>query len=316
MKNRNGSYKKILISKDQLEVQSDFLHANIQALKALKLTDHDFTTLYIMLYLRLKHPLNWLAPKKSVQPFSNAQSHPMLLDLIPESFKLTDWEKEKLHSLSGLDLFYSYSLKSLPESIHRAMHNWYQKKWNIHRLEHIPSALELLNLQVNNARCITTVVKNHQLDQLVLGVRDPLSFVIHDLMHADQFFNHPESISGQLGFYQRISELYKKEEITALLNNDPIFKKEFEYVSSDMNAYVIHLFKCLKSAIARVDQKEEIFERVLMWWNMNSEQKRASFKLNTPQFSIDEELCLKNFFESSQNIYQEISQEIYQEISQ
>jgi hypothetical protein len=298
MKNRSGSYKKILLSPHELGEKFEYLKTNIEAIKNLSLSDQDTTTLYILLYLRIKHPTNWLQIK--AQKCSAFAGKP-LIDLIPKSFDLNPWERQKLNNICGHDLFAKFTLKSIPASINRTMVNWYLGDWNIIRLEHIPTSKELLKMQVGNARCITTIVDRDQIDKLIFGVRDPLSFVLHDIMHADQFFNQPESIAGQLGFYQCVYSLYKKPELKRLLKVDDQFKKEFEYVASDMNAYVIHLFKCFKSAVLRTDKGDLFFKNVLNWWNMSADEISASLNLNTPNFAASEEECLKLFFESKRS---------------
>jgi hypothetical protein len=297
MKNRNGSYKKVLLPQSTLQEAGEFLRANLCEMKKSPLSGQDFTTLYILLYLRLRSPKNWLQRKKLS---ANSNHQHSLLSIIPKTLALTDWEKEKLEGLSGEDLFSDFALKGIPESVNRAMVNWYRGNWKIKRLEHIPTSRELLKLQVQNTRCITTITESEKCDQLVLSSRDPLSFVLHDLMHADQFFSQEISLKGQLGFYSLINSIYDKTETKKLLKTDALFKKEFEYVASDMNAYVIHLFKCLKSSIQRTNEHEVYFPQLLSWWNMNDEEKFSSQKLNTPDFCGRDEMVLKDFFERHQ----------------
>lgn len=230
-----------------------------------------------------------------------------LLTIIPESFILNDWEIEKLKGITSLGLFTLFNLKAVPESINKTMIRWLQAIWSIEMLEYIPSPRELLRLQVKNTRCITVITDPEDIASLVLESRDPLSFVLHDLMHADQFFSQIESQKGQLGFYHLINSVYDQPELRNLLKMDKHFKKEFEYVTSDMNAYVIHLFKCLKSSIFRTvpfAKEENIFDKLLMWWKMNDEEKNSSYKLNTPHFNHQDEIVLKTFFENNQEILQ------------
>lgn len=297
MKNRSGSYKKILIDAGTLKSQGDFLRTNLKALKDLPLSSFDFATLYLLLFLRIKHPKNWLQKKTRSQFIAGPDQ---LLNLIPSSFELNAWEKEKLKGLTSVLLFEFYNLKAVPDSINRTMINWYNGVWKIEMLEYIPTPRELLRLQVKNTRCMTLITDPKQIDLMVLNKRDPLSFMLHDLMHADQFFSQDESLKGQLGFYKLINDIYDQPALKYCLVQDANFRKEFEYVASDMNAYVIHLFKCLKSAIYRINATEshaEFFNLLLSWWNMNEEQMASSHLLNTPQFSLENELILKNFFE-------------------
>lgn len=297
MKNRNGSYKKILIDAKTLKSHGDYLRTNLKALKELPLSSFEFATLYLLLFLRIKHPKNWLQKKTKSE---HSTGPDQLLCLIPPSFNLNAWEKEKLKGLATAELFEFFNLKAVPESINRTMINWFTGVWNIEMLEHIPTPRELLRLQVKNARCMTLITDPEQIDSMVMNNRDPLSFMLHDLMHADQFFSQDESLKGQLGFYKLINDIYDQPALKYCLVQDANFRKEFEYVASDMNAYVIHLFKCLKSAIYRINATEshaEFFNQLLFWWNMNEEQMAASHLLNTPQFNLENELILKNFFE-------------------
>jgi len=298
MKNRQGSYKKLLLTPVSLAVHGEYLRLNLLEIINLKLTPYELTTLYIILFLRLKHPKNWLQVKCSKVP----NNERLLLDYIPKSFELTSWEIDKLNGLSSQDLFTFYNLKAIPQAINQTMIHWNKGLWKIEVLQHIPTPRELLLLQVKNTRCITLITNPNKIDQLVLESRDPLSFVLHDLMHAEQFFSKTESQRGQLGFYQLINTIYDQPDLKNLMKKNSAFKKEFEYISSDMNAYVIHLFKCLKSAIMRVDFDNNFFNKILNWWNMTDIEIRSSHLLNTPHFSSSDEVILKNFFEINQEL--------------
>ena len=303
MKNRNGSYKKILLTPHEMGLHHDYLKKAIESLEQLHLPDVDFTTYYILLFLRLKHPKNWLQKKtKSTQIYPYGIS---LLEYLPDNFNLTDWEKEKLKGVTTYTIFLHFNLKGIPESINRTMLNWFQGFWKIKLLKYIPNSRTLLKMQVNNTRCITVTTHHQAITELVLNSRDPLSFVLHDLMHADQFFNQVDSQKGQLGFYHLLNLIYDQPKLTYYLDNDEQFKKEFEYVVSDMNAYVIHLLKCLKSAIDRLpklNHELSLYHLMIEWWNMAPLEANAALKLNTPEFTFEDELMLKNFFEKNQEI--------------
>lgn len=297
MKNRNGSYKKILLHPEHLVAKLPFLKQNVATLLSLNLKEAELCTLYILLFLRIRHPRNWLQKKSQQKSILNLTP---VLDLIPESFELTEWEKEKLKNLSSEDLFLNFNLKGIPLSVNRAMIEWLRGHWEIKLLNYVPLPHELLNLQVIKARCTTIITAPDELASLVLSARDPLSFVLHDLMHADQFFCQKDIIDGQLGFYELVNRIYERPEIKAAMKKDKHFKKEFDYVASDMNAYVIHLFKCLKSAVVKFDQK--LFDLLLDWWQMSPLCLDASERLNTPAFTSADELLLKEFFESEKRV--------------
>ena len=297
MKNRSGSYKKVLIPEGLLGPHRATLISNIDAITKLRVTPFELCTLYILLFLRIRHPKNWLQKKKNFKP---QNLHPKLLDFIPLDFNLTDWEKEKLKGIDALELFSFYNLKGIPEAVNRTMLNWGQGHWQIALLTHIPSPRELLKMQVKNTRCITLTVNHDEIDRLVMSSRDPLSFVLHDLHHADHFFNHGESQRGQLGFYALVDKIYDQPLLKKSLKTDLLFKSEFEYVVSDMNAYVIHLFKCFKSAFIKSDA--ELFSRIIEWWDMPAHISASAHKLNTPDFDDEDERHLRHFFENSQEI--------------
>ena len=129
MKSRSGSYKKILIEVETLRLQGDYLRTNLEALKHLNLTPKDFTTLYLLLFLRIKHPKNWLQQKSKSHIQTNFD--PLLLTIIPETFNLTNWEIEKLKGVSCFTLFSSFSMKAIPESINRTMLHWFDGSWTM-----------------------------------------------------------------------------------------------------------------------------------------------------------------------------------------
>lgn len=264
---------------------------------ALNLPPFELCALYILLFLRVRHERNWLQKKSQVISKLNTR---LVLDSIPSSFQLNTWELEKLKDVSFEQLFLNFNLKGIPESINRTMIAWMNGEWDIRLLTHIPTPRELLKLQVQKARCLTITVNPDQLGELVLSARDPLSFVLHDLMHADHFFQHREIIDGQLGFYEKVESIYEKNELKLAMKNNVQFKREFEYVASDMNAYVIHLFKCLKSAIVKYD--ETLFANVLEWWQMPELCLQASERLNTPGFTANDETVLREFFEQGKRL--------------
>ena len=297
MKNRSGSYKKILIAEGLLGPNRLTLIKNIDVMVNQGVEPFELCTLYILLFLRIRHPKNWLQKKTNYSPLLNQKK---LLDIIPTEFELNSWEKDKLKDLCIEDLFDYYNLKGIPQAVNRTILNWARGNWNIKLLTYIPGPRELLRMQVKNTRCVTLTIKHDEIDQLVLSSRDPLSFVLHDLHHADQFFRQDESLKGQLGFYFLVDKIYDQSPLKKALKEDLKFKSEFEYVVSDMNAYVIHLFKCFKSAFVRMDANSPapLFPQILDWWDMSKELQEATHKLNTPDFQDTDELKLKNFFES------------------
>lgn len=179
MKNRFGSYKKVLIPEGLLGPQRTNVTKNIDFLIKQPLSHFELCTLYILLFLRIRHSKNWLQKKQTYE------SNPLdkkLLDIIPAEFNLTQWEKDKLQNVSALELFKFYNLKGIPQAVNRTMINWGLGLWKIELLTYIPTPREVLRMQVQNTRCITLTTAPDEIDKLVLSSRDPLSFVLHDLL--------------------------------------------------------------------------------------------------------------------------------------
>ncbi len=294
MKNRTGAYKKDLLNLDTLGIHKNSLLRTLESIEKYQETPVLYAGLYLILFLRISHPKNWLQ-RKSTLPLT--QNLPVLLNFLDDTWSLSAWEKSKLVNVTLEDLFLNFNLKSFPASINRTMLNWMSGTWQIELFFHVPSARELLILQAENKRCITLVKDEKKIDTLILNKRDPLSFALHDMMHIDQYFNSKESSSGQLGFYRKCVPLYQNKKIKQKLKTHSEFKTKFEYVTSDMNAYSIHLFKCLKHALVLDDLEETLFQEITNVWLMNSDEKTAASHLNTNEFNPIDELILKSFFE-------------------
>lgn len=294
MKNRSGGYKKVLFNTQELASFGGKLESSLNDLLRLDLVDYDQCSLYILLFLRLRHKKNWLQQKL---PLPSHTSGAKLLEIIPESFELTEWEKKKLENVTTQTLFSHFNLRGIPGGINRAMTNWSEGLWNIVLLDYIPSSKKLLGFQAQKKRCVTIITKKDQINKLVLEARDPLSFVLHDLDHADHFFSNREILHGQLGFYQKSLEIYDLAFLENHRKENASFEHDFNYVVSDMNAYVVHLAKCLKASFT--NHNLEGFQEILLHWKCTSLETEAFARLNTPCFSSVDETIIKNFFEST-----------------
>jgi hypothetical protein len=103
---------------------------------------------------------------------------------------------------------------------------------------------------------------------------------MHDLIHADHFYRETEVYQGQLGFYGLLDHCIRQGHFTEHLKNEK-FAQEFEYVISDMNAYAVHLMKCLKSALIHFHTEGEMFFK--NWVNdlkSEGDEQKALLELN------------------------------------
>lgn len=300
MKNRSGSYRKVLFDESILMANRELILKFITTLKERfenqLINEIDFTTIYLLFFIKLKYQKNYL------QRFKTSNETIVSSDLIQICeglIEFDEYEKSKLKNIDGLTLFTSFNLKGLPQSVCRAMSNWYLGKWDIVLSFKIPSSKTLLKQQALNKRILTLIVDEKRITTLILGKRDPLSFAIHDLMHADQFFNNPISLKGQLGFYKYINDILDNPKLNQLLDSSPLFKEEFEYVVSDMNAYIIHLLKSFVSCFSRIEADETLKE-ILEQTKMPQDLLENISKINQQALSEKQEFDIRNYFEQNQ----------------
>lgn len=303
MKNRLGSYKKKLISEDIIKNNFSYFKNNFFLLKSsTNLIPYEIATSYFILFLKALHPHNWLQKKSQVKN-NVTESNRILLNYLPQTFELNHFEQEKLKFVSTLDFFENFNFKGIPLSVNRAFINWIFNPRQIELLYYIPSAVEILELQANKKRCLTLLDVNYHNPPFKNNQRDPLSFLIHDMDHADHFFRYPELIKGQMGFYQMMKKAYNYPLLQKTIATNPVFKKEFEYIASDMNGYVIHLMKCLKSVFNQLDKNNKndtssSFLSLMHFWEMDEETYLSTQKLNTNKYTQSDEDLIVRFFES------------------
>jgi hypothetical protein len=139
--------------------------------------------------------------------------------------------------------------RGIPLSVHRSLLAWQKKQYRLHLCEHVPTTEEVLHWQTLGERCVTCVTDEALLSTHILGERDPLSFVLHDLIHADHFFQDPVMAQVQVGFSRLMQELIGQPAVQELRQQDEIFRREFDYGATDMNSHGAHLLKYLKAIL-------------------------------------------------------------------
>ena len=255
---RAGRFKKKLVSLQELELEAPKVAARLKPILELftqgKISAAEATAYYIIIILSHRFPKTWLGSKKAPTGIEHGMRAP---------WKLLDLEANVIERLRGLEslgeIFDQFALKSTPLPVNRALLSWSAGTYPLELMFSIPSPLEVLAQQVQGRRCVTALTTEARLKSYVLGERDALSFTMHDLIHADHFYHSPVSYQGQLGFYGLL-ELCLKEDHFRDLCGSKEFQWELDYFISDMNAYAVHLMKCLKSAIIHYGSREEYQE--------------------------------------------------------
>ncbi len=187
-------------------------------------------------------------------------------------------------------------IKPLPDSCLRSL--YYLNIYPLSLLGHIPSPRELLDYQLRGQRIITFNEDFESWPASVSNERDFLSFIIHDLIHADHFFKDNTNTLGQLGFYHFIEMIWLHDSLQDLCLSTE-FKNGFEYIISDMNSHPVHLFKTLRAYLSQVlpntEDSQNIWNSWILTWRAAENDCNALQKINTQLFSDIDALTVESF---------------------
>jgi hypothetical protein len=207
---------------------------------------------------------------------------------------------QKLNSEITLNQFaQTVRLIPLPHAASNALYHFYRGQYPLEILCYEPEPLELLKLQIAGKRILTFNPHFQEWPHQKYGERDPLSFWLHDLIHAEHFFSDPQNRQGQIGFYRLLYEILSHKILdTILLNSE--FNKSFSYLMSDMNAHPLHLIKTLRAYLkihSHVDS-EYLWDAIIALPSMkNHPQVQIALKqVNKEFFTHDDAVTLTNYF--------------------
>lgn len=158
---------------------------------------------------------------------------------------------------SSVGEFAQKTFRSTPLSVNRALVLWAEGRSRLKLLDYVPDAMTILRLQAKGERIVTCFFKPHELTRLVEGKRDPLGFVMHDLVHADHFYGHSEWTMGQVDFYADTLRRLEGGEFDNLLKDDHLASR-FTYVISDMNSHPEHLKQTLASILEGQKKRQQL----------------------------------------------------------
>ena len=140
-----------------------------------------------------------------------------------------------------IEFLRNYSWKGHTDRIRRSLFNWHLGKYPLVLWNHIPTPLELLKIQADGKRVITVFNQAEEWEQLHLG-KTAWEFIIHDLIHADHFFENSEWQLGQIDFYKFI---LSKWEQPMMIRVRSYCAEQFDYLISDMNSHPQHMYQTL-----------------------------------------------------------------------
>ncbi len=302
---RSGRFKKKLIPEAFLLGEATYIESSMEKVLEFhhqeKLSDVALTTIYLLLLLSHRHPGTWLGSLKS-KPLPAGDLSFALKDLALLGLSFEPNIEKRLAKYSTLgDIVAHFALKSTPEAVNRALLQWSLGVYPLELMFRIPKPFEVLNQQKKGRRCVSVLTDPTIISKFILGERDALSFTMHDLIHADHFYFHNESYQGQLGFYGFLDFCLKEKHFDEHLKVTK-FQAEFEYLIADMNAYAVHLLKCLKSALIHFHPRgEDFFKEWIHFLKLESSENKAWSQLNTADYEDSQDLVLLNFLHRYQH---------------
>ena len=171
-------------------------------------------------------------------------------------------------------------------AVNRSLLAWHLGLYPLQLFFTIPTPLEVLAQQAQGYRPVSLIFNSTSSSHsdFALGQRDPWSFLVHDLIHADQFFFQNQMQQEQQILCHLFLELYHRQFWQHLWQRYPQAQSESEYLFSDMNAHPIHLLKVFKAILLRYQTWEDFLEVLpsLQHFRIKNAQQ-ALMKLSTTE---------------------------------
>lgn len=115
---------------------------------------------------------------------------------------------------------------------------WTRNERRLIALAHIPTPQQVLALQAIGWRCVSLLA-----DDADCGLQpSPFEFALHDLCHAEHFFD-PAHHVAQVGFF---AGLHRLGGAGAAEGGDQLWQADWNHVAADMNGSVLFLFSALR----------------------------------------------------------------------
>ncbi len=149
--------------------------------------------------------------------------------------------KTKSKSSPIIEFLSHYNWKGKTDRIRRSLIQWHLGYYPLVLSDHIPTPLELLQIQALGKRVITVFKNASDWEKTHFG-KSAWEFIIHDLIHADHFFENLEWREGQIAFYQFILQNWDHDMMTEVRSH---CSEQFDYLISDMNSHPQHMYQTL-----------------------------------------------------------------------
>jgi hypothetical protein len=138
--------------------------------------------------------------------------------------------------------------KSISKNSLLSLRRWSEGDYKLVLKSHIPDSVEMALLQSQGKRAVTVFEKAADLEKTYEHSRDAYLFIAHDLEHAAHFFSENISHHLQKSFIELVRKTFLEEPPFSQWIS-PQFKKDFDYLISDMNSHPWHMYLSLQQIL-------------------------------------------------------------------
>lgn len=203
----------------------------------------------------------------------------------PKTAKPSAEERVRLRQ-KPLDLLKTYQLKGVGLASHSGLVGWLEDRYRLDLRTDIPSPMQMFEAQCHGRRFVTWLADPARQKTPIGRHAGALEFTLHDLEHAHKFFGDPILHAGQVRFFARLSSRLSDLKD---LGQDPLFRKDLDYLISDMNSHPVHMAKYLKAILLTVhirNGREAEYEEFCRWffarWGLSDGAFLALDRINRP----------------------------------
>lgn len=143
----------------------------------------------------------------------------------------------------------NFDFKKMPASITRSLLAWSEGTARLILKDSPVTPMEMLAVQARGERIVTLDLRAALEGELVDGRRDAFEFLLHDLVHADLFFS--DGHGDQVRFFRGMEPVLHEDYFVQALQQNPEFKKDIDYLISDMNSHSEHMQGLLKASLVK-----------------------------------------------------------------
>lgn len=255
---------------------------------------------YLLRHLYTRHSRNWLSSPRRPNRRHGTEGK-LVRELTLMGLDLTEKQRERFAGFdSVMEVFTSNYVRGVALDSHEGLVGWFEDRYPLIIRHEIPGAQEMLSVQCEGNRIVTLLLNEEEQNVRYGRHADACDFMLHDFEHAHKFFGEPRSHSGQVRFFRRLKASLARFEIWS---GDTLFKRDLEYLMSDMNSHPMHLLKYLKAIVLNAEMRrtglrkpdlEAFWRGLFVEWGFVDESLDSVLKINQPEVETEDDIRRAN----------------------